>query len=337
MLIDLIAIQPYMTRDDYLDPNRFYARMLDLGRRARAHRRGDHALVVFPEDLATFLALAGSPPGVRNAESLDAAFSIIGRQRAFVLLGAMARHRTLSLKAAFFVTAAARVWPPWHRAMAAVARELEAVVVGGSALLPENRLGPGSVDYAPQDAHVYNLALTFGPDGHVLAVTRKHNLVPTQEDRLGLTPGPLTAPVFPVGPLLAGTAICYDAFRVPHTDREPRFQPLVPALADAGARIIAVPSANPWWWNAPWVFPRPRPLTRREQWEEEGLKASMAADPRILAGVNPQLLLTLFDVHFDGRSAIYARRGDRVETVAEAPSGALSPDAETVIGWSLPI
>jgi predicted amidohydrolase len=337
MRIDLLAVQPYMTREDYLDPERFQAHMASLGAAARAMRRGDHALVVFPEDLATFLALADAPAAVRDAESLDSAFQIIGRERMPALLAAMLRHRTLSLRTAFFLTAAPTVWTPWHHTFSRLARELEAVVVAGSALVPENRLGPDSPVFLPKDHRVYNLALTFGPDGRALAVTRKHNLVPTQEDRLGLARGPAHAPTFPVGPVTAATAICYDAFSVPHSHREPGFTSLVPGLAAAGAQIIAQPSANPWWWNEPWVFPRPEPLTRRQQWALEGLKAAMEAEPRIVAGVNPQLLAQIFDVHFDGQSAIYGRRGDTVELLAEAPSGSLEPTSETVIGWVLEV
>jgi predicted amidohydrolase len=335
--IDLIAVQPYMTFADYRDADAFSAHVERLGAVIAAKRQNPAALVVFPEDFATFLALMAAPRDIQEAATLDEAFSRIGRRYAPTLLRTMAALRTPSLRAAFFAWAARSVWPVWHETMATLAKRLDAVVVAGSALLPQNRFGPDTARYEPASARVYNLALTFGPDGHVVAETLKHNLVPTQEDKLGLTAGPPDPPVFSVGPVRAATAICYDAFVVPHTPREPRFRSLVPAAAARGAEVIAQPSANPWWWNEPWPFAPDAGLTRREQWTREGLKAAMEREPRIRAGVNPQLLARLFDVHFDGQSAIYARLGDHVATVAEAPRPDADPAGETVIAWSMPI
>ena len=336
--IDLFAVQPHMTLDDYRDADAFSTHMLRLVD-GIANRLHEHALVVFPEDLATFLALGAAPAGLDGVATLDEAFAQLGRKLAARLLWSRARYRTGSLEAAFLLTAAPRVYRAWYTTFSAVARATGATVVAGSALIPENRLGYGSAEYAPQDGRVYNLSLAFGPDGRVVDHTAKVNLVPTQEDVLHLTPSTAPRTVYRAGPATVGTAICYDAFLVPHSNREPGFRSQVTPLADLGATIIAQPSANPWRWEEPWsrsgLPGRADGRLRREQWREEGLAAAMRADPRIVAGVNPQLLTSLWDVHFDGRSAILVRQGDRVDTVAQAPRADCHPDSEAVIHWSL--
>jgi predicted amidohydrolase len=335
--VDLFAVQPYMTFEDYRDPDVFRAHMDRLGARVE-NRPHDHALVVFPEDLATFLALGAAPRGIEALPTLDAVFRRIGQRSVLPILAARIRHRVPSLSAAFFVAAAPAVYRTWYRTFSHLAHSWGATVVAGSALMPENALGYGSDHYAPRGGKVYNLSLTFGPDGRVVDRTAKVNLVPTQEDRLGLTGATHPRTVFRVGPATVGNAICYDAFHVPHTSREPQFAGQVPRLASLGATVIAQPSANPWRWDERWTLggPEDRRL-RREQWTDEGLMASMAACPSIAAGVNPQLLARLWDVRFDGASMILARLGDTVVPVATATRADAHPEAETVLHWSLTV
>jgi predicted amidohydrolase len=336
--VHLSAVQPYMTLLDYTSEEAFFAHMHRLLQAADAGRSSDAAIVVLPEDLATFLALLGAPERVRELGTLDEAFALLGRAQLAPLARTMLARRTFRIPVAFFHLTAPVVYGAWHRTMSRLAREFHITLVGGSALLPENGLGYTSDKFRASGGAVYNLALTFGPDGRVVAVTRKRNLVPTQEDRLYLSRGPAipAAPV-PVGNHRLGVAICYDAFVTPHTSREPGFEPLVPKLAALGADIIAQPSANPWTWTDAWVFAQASDhRSRREQWQQEGLLEAMRREPSIRAGINPQLLATLFDTHFDGQSAIYVREGDTVLPVVEAAQGDARPDAETVIGWSLP-
>ena len=337
--MDLIAVQPYVELADYLSEDRFAAHMGRLAARIEALRRTPEAVVVFPEDIGTFLALLAAPTEVRTAPTLDAAFRLIGGRAWAPLLAAMVRLGTLSIRRAFFHWAAPTVYGAWYRTFSDLARRLKAVVVAGSALLPDNAAGYDSDRFRSRGGPVYNLSLTFGPDGRVLAVTKKRNLVPTQEDVLDLAPGPDEPPqLVRVGSWRLGVAICYDAFVRPHTGREPAFVPLVPVLAERGADIVAQPAANPWPWQEPWVFAQPGDRRRRsDQWEDESLPAAMRADPRIRAGITAHLLARLFDVHFEGPSAIYVREGGQVRAVAVAPRADAHPDAETVVAYTLPL
>ncbi len=336
--MDLFAVQPYMTLADYASEDAFSHHMARLLHDMESLRHAEEAVVVLPEDLATFLALLGAPPEVREQPTLDAAFAVIGRARMAPLVRVMLARRTFRLPVAFFYLVAEHVYGAWYRTMQELSREHRVTLVAGSALLPVNRLGYGDDRFEARAGGVYNSCLTFGPEGQVLSVTHKRNLVPTQEDRLYLSRGPELPPSpIPVGVHRLGVAICYDAFARAHTEHEPGFEPLVPKLAALGADIIAQPSANPWPWSAPYIFrQRDDHRSRSEQWHQEGLWESMRREPSIRAGINPQLLALLFDTHFDGQSVIYVRDGDTVRPVVEAARGEASPDAETVIGWSLP-
>src|SRR5690606_14999830 len=144
-----------------------------------------------------------------------------------------------------------------HRIFSRVAREHRLWIVAGTAYLPRNARGPGE-GYSPRDARVHNVALTYSPEGRLVAETRKQNLVPTQEDVLHLSPGgegdlPVVDTEF--GKL--ATLICYDGFDQAHTSDEPGFRPCGVVVDALGAEIVAQPSANAWAWDAPWAFNEP--------------------------------------------------------------------------------
>ena len=107
--------------------------------------------------------------------------------------------------------------PPLHRLVAAAKRHATALVVG----------------YAERDGDcLYNSAACFGPDGAVLCNYRKVQLYGPRERAL-YTPGD-TLPTFRLGAETAAILICYDVEFAPH----------IKSLADRGATLILVPTAN---------------------------------------------------------------------------------------------
>lgn len=107
--------------------------------------------------------------------------------------------------------------PPLHRLAAAAKRHATALVVG----------------YAERDGDcLYNSAACFGPDGAVLCNYRKVQLYGPRERAL-YTPGD-TLPTFRLGAETAAILICYDVEFAPH----------IKSLADRGATLILVPTAN---------------------------------------------------------------------------------------------
>jgi predicted amidohydrolase len=341
--VELFAVQPRVSLEDYASPESFaerhraLARRIDqLRERAPSGRPRLPALAVWPEMVGAPLGIMGHLHRVRRSRTTQAAMLRVALAEALSLASAAVRHRLPSLEECLYVTTAARV----HRAMwstfSGIARDFGLWVVAGSALLPKNRLGADTPEFEPESARTYNTSYTFSPEGRCVAVTRKVNLVPTQEDVIQLSPGrPEELGITPTPFGRLGTLICYDGFREPHTSAEPAFVPAAQLLDALGADIIAQPSANAWPWDAPWAFNAPgETQLRREQWFNEGLFAQLAALSRVRYAVNPQLVGSFFDNVFEAPSLILERvRPGAVRILAQA----VDPRAEDLLHVTAPL
>jgi len=344
--IELIAVQPFMQLADYREVDAFCAKIAALTERIAAARACDlrgrfrhPALVVFPEHIGTFLSIAGYGDFAEDGDDMDTILRRVVLRRPWRFLSAMVAHRTLSPSAAVLLAESAKMHRAYRRAFQESARRLDATLVAGSIILPDNAAGLDADELRPESNRLYNLSYTFAPDGRCVNVTRKVHLVPTLEDTLPLVPGPadaLTPIESPCGRV--GVMICYDGFREPHTDGEPDFCALGPRLAAAGVEIVAQPSANPWPWNEPWVFcENGEHQLRREQWLREGLFSQLPTMPGVRYAVNPQLIGDLLGTRFDGRSYIFARAADGTTTIlAAAASATLAPASEEIVVARVP-
>jgi predicted amidohydrolase len=277
----------------------------------------------------------GHLPRVSGCTTTEKALTQVARAEWPRLLGAL-RRRPRSLPEALHVALAPRVHHAMWTTFSAIARDFQLWVVAGSALLPRNRLGENTPDFQPAGARTYNTSYTFAPDGRCVAATRKVNLVPTQEDSIGLTPGlPEALPVVdtPFGRL--GTLICYDGFARAHTADERGFTPTALLLDELAVDVIAQPSANAWPWEGPWAFNGPgETQLRSEQWFADGLYAQLKELRCVRYVVNPQLVGSLFDNTFEAPSLILERRGvGEVAVLARA----VDVRAEEVLHVTVPL
>lgn len=313
--VDLFAVQPRVSIDEYLTEEAFAAHHRALAERIAGMRTSPHALAVWPEEVATFLVLVGQGAVVNDCTTTSQALRRIVTRRMPRLLATLLRHRTVRVTPAVLTMLAPRAHDVYVRTFGDIARDFGLWVVAGSGLFP--RAGT---------ARVYNTSYMFDPDGQIVGVTRKVNLVPTQEDVLGLTsgsPDDLGVVETPFGRV--GTLICYDGFREPHTSREPRWVQCAPVLDRLGATIVAQPSANAWPWDGPWAFNEPgETLLRREQWFVEGFARQMRDLVNVRYAVNPQLVGTVLDNVFEAPSLILGPGG---QVLAEARD----PRAEDVL------
>ncbi len=341
--VELFAVQPCVSLEDYASPEAFAERHRALARRIDRLRARDGsgrprypALAVWPEMVGAALGLMGHVHRVRRSRTTQAAMVRVALAEVLALAATAVRHLPSSLEECLYAATATRV----HRAMwttfSRIARDFDLWVVAGSALLPRNRLGADSPDFSPVDARTYNTSYTFSPEGRCVAVTRKVNLVPTQEDVVRLSPGrPEELEVVPTPFGQLGTLICYDGFREPHTSGEPSFVPAARLLDARGVDIIAQPSANAWPWDGPWAFNAPgETQLRREQWFNEGLYSQLAALQRVRYAVNPQLVGGFFENVFEAPSLILERvRPGAVRVLAQARD----PRAEDVLHVTVPL
>jgi predicted amidohydrolase len=340
-LIELVAVQPYMDLADYRTVDAFDAKIAALTDRIAAARERDAhggfrhpALVVFPEHVGTFLSIAGYGNLARAGDDVDTVLRRVVLRNPLRLLVAMLRYATWSPACGVLLMESAKMHRAYRAAFRDAARRLQATVVAGSIILPDNANGVDAETMRPASARLYNLSYTFAPDGRCVDVTRKVNLVPTLEDTLPLVRGAADA----IAPIASpcgrvGVMICYDGFREPHTDREPGFCALGPRLAAAGVQIVAQPSANPWPWNERWVFcDEGEDQLRREQWLREGLFSQLPDMPGVRYVVNPQLIGDLLGTRFDGRSYVFERAADGATTIlAAAASDTLARDSEEIL------
>lgn len=312
MMLDLFAAQTHVDADVYRSAASFRALVDHFTGEASRLRAEGPALLVFPENLGTFLPFAIA--GGASTPALAAARAALSEPKAFLRALRQVRKPVLAALA----SVADEVRSIYEGTLADAARREGIAIVGGSALLPG------------ADGRVHNVSPFFDADGELLGRTRKVNLVPQMEDTLGLAPGPSAA----IGPIASAagevaTLICYDGFAVPHTRSEPLFTPVVDRVADAD--IVAHPAANPWPWDGPWVHGRAEDESahwlRREQWRLEGIERSLSelpADARLRYAITTHLLGEVAGERFEGRSVIFERlpagERSRVRRLAEAPT-----------------
>ena len=339
--VELAACQVHVTPETYASEASFdgmldrMGKRLDEMRATQNHEYTYPCLAVFPEMIGTFLPLVNRLDLVRDAKTTDEALGRVARGALWDIVGAMIRGKTLHTTTAFLLAVAPEVRRLYRNAFSRFAQRYNVWTVAGSVLLPRNACGDLADDFSASDGRIYNTSYIFNPRGRHVGVVRKVNLVPTIENTMGLSPGykqdlwPVSTPFGQIG-----TLICYDGFRVAHTQNEPGFQPLLTHYDNHGCRIVAHPSANFWPWEDPWTFQGVNgSMKRHEQWVNEGLLSHMDQIPltSLQYAITAQLLGQVFDNHFDGRSQILERTADGAKILAEAPRGDVSPDAETVV------
>lgn len=279
----------------------------------------DARFVVVPEIAGHLALLAMAPPLAHKAKTLSAALAAAAVRRPLDVLRGVATARQLHPRHAVLAALAPDGERFWRGVFGPLAKRHRAYVVAGSYL----RLRP--------DGDLTNASLLFDPDGKCMAQTEKVNLVPGIEDAarggLGLARG--DAARLPIVETAAGpvcTLVCYDGFREPHTSLE-RFVPLGPRIAERGkVAIVANPAANPWRWLASWPPPSlaggvaRAPGTRADQWQREGLPATLAATAFARYGVTAHLVGRVLDLRFEGASEVLARDDNGVRVLARAPT-----------------
>ncbi|RMH39909.1 MAG: carbon-nitrogen hydrolase family protein [Deltaproteobacteria bacterium] len=310
--VALVAVQMRVTADDLASPAAFAAWVdRHAAAAAGACAGADHRLVVFPENVGALAMLAFAPARARRMATVDRAIAVLAASRPWALARAALDHGTLSPRRAALLALAPPAADLARAAFSRAARRLRATVVGGSYL----RAAPGG--------KLFNSSDTFDPSGRRVATTAKVNLVPGLEDAsptgLGLARGDADAvPIVRTEWGSVATLICYDGFCEPHTRGE-RFAAVGPRVDAAGCDVIANPAANPWPWDAPWVFAEPgERLLRRDQWRREGLAATLAGLHRARFGVTAHLVGRVLDRAFEGPSEILERTGGGVRVLARA-------------------
>jgi len=290
--VHLAAVQVEWSPALYASADAFRDRMVALARAAVAEAGDVPRLVVFPElvGLPLLLTAAGDQEAV-GAPDVPSALRLLARRDAGRWLRTAWRTRRIGASIVYGTYAVA-AYRMWHDTFSAAARAASAVVVAGSAFVPDVDEEP-SRGWFVRDPAVHNAALTFAPSGRLLARTAKVHLTPGAERRAGLRRGRLDdlhSIATPVGRV--GVAVCLDGFH----------ERVLATLDGRGAQVVVQPSANDADWERPWP-PGPE-RSEGEAWFDDGLRARIQGRASLRYGVNPMLVGDVLGLRPRGRSNI---------------------------------
>ena len=193
--------------------------------------------------------------------------------------------------ASFYRWRAASVWPVYQQVMQAAAQRYQTYLVAGSLFGPLMDWEPSRRWHAVHP-RVHNLGLVISPQGQVLARTSKLCLT-EQEKWAQVQPGSWGSQVIHTQIGTLANLICLDAFH----DR------WIEQADAAGAWLVIQPSANAAAWQRRWP-PNPQ-FTEGQAWVQHGLASKLIGREHLRYGLNPMLNGQLFDLVFEGQTAIY--------------------------------
>jgi hypothetical protein len=317
---NLLGVQPYMVANDYASEEAFYAR-LDSYMQAAGQKGwlGDRTVVVWPEQIGTWLIAAGESQAVFRAPTLHAAMRPLVLRHIFPfaarLVSAREKDRVI---ASLFRMKAEQMAGLYQAAFSRLARRYAVTVVAGSIFLPSPQVQQGKV--VAGRGPIYNTSTVFRPDGLAHGeLARKSYPISTEQSFVAAAPI-AELPVFdtPAGRL--GVVVCADSWYPQIYDR----------LKAGGAEFIAVPSLSsfPQIWDKPWGGYISADPPQDADWNDVGkitegqawLKYALAG--RIgrsgaRCGVNVFLHGKLWDLGTDNGNSVGVRGDEIVEVKKE--------------------
>lgn len=288
--VTLVAIQTQVRLEDYRSTAAFAAAVERCMKEAmRAPGEGPR-LVVFPEDVGLALVVLGDYEAVKGCSSWKKASGVLIAKHQAEVAQIAARHQCTPVRALFLLKGE-RMREVYADTFAKAAKVHRVTLVAGSAALPDTK------------GNVFNTAYVFGPTGKLLGSQRKVHLIDLEgPEGLHLTPAPrdaIHALDTPAGRI--GIGICYDLF----------FPDVVEKLVKEGSRILVQPTFNPKPWDA----------AQQEEWKA-GIWTAVSTHPSVVAGVNPMMVGSLWEVTAEGVSSIVGGPFTAPATgcLAQAPS-----------------
>jgi len=291
MQVYLTAVQAQIEPEAYQSAGAFKERTLELARQAvAAAPAGVPRVVAFPEAYALPLIFwLDTPAAVSEAaSSFKAGLNL--------LAAGLRRNPAALLKRPWpdllYHLRLPRVWPAYHEAFSAAARESGAYVIGGSFF------GPLLDEEPARGLHVasrssYNWLAVYSSQGRILARPAKVRLTAAEKHAF-LSGAPFGNQVLETKLGKIGVLICLDAFH----------EALVERVDAAGAWLLVQPSANAVAWNGPWSGDANQ--VEGVVWLRQGLAKKLVDRENLRYGLNPMLNGDFYELHFEGRSSVTA-------------------------------
>ncbi|MFO7973464.1 MAG: nitrilase-related carbon-nitrogen hydrolase [Candidatus Hydrogenedentota bacterium] len=320
--LQIVAVQMHWSLADYADEEAFKSKIDGLIQEGMEQvEPGFPVLFVFPELLGAPLYLLGDYDLVKNRETFAEAMEGVITHTPVGVLFYMARFGVGPARA-LCLTKGKTAGRVYVETFSEAARRHRVYISAGSIPLPDFPLAAdGSrIDYDVVGPEVYNVSYFFGPDGRIIGRQNKVHLTELEKPHgLDLTPGAVEdLTVVNLPNACIGVAVCWDAF---HKD-------VVERLIAQGADILVEPSANPGEWSE----------KQQEDWLN-GAWREVQRRPQLRCAVNPMMTGNLFDLVFEGQSAVIVpeKKGDPRLSYAAMPEThgflalASTPNGEEVL------
>ncbi|MBI5630126.1 MAG: hypothetical protein HY921_04490 [Elusimicrobia bacterium] len=322
----LIGVQARVAAQDYRDQESFKKRMSEALEGALKDPRlkpGDPKLVVFPEHIGTWLAVAEESGSVYEAASKQGAITrlILGNPPfLFYLLRQAWKDRRWRFYEPHYVFGhllrykSPVVWKIYQETFSRLAKAKGATIVAGSVALP------ALSDLGSAASALRNVSYIFGPDGRVLHQSGKVYLVPSEQKFLSPAPAEeLGAVRTPFGKV--GDMVCADGWYPEVYERLGDSQILVqPSFGEYGLAAFDKPWRGYIEGTEPESEDNPgqHVITEKEAWRKYSL-ATRIRRTKAVAGMNPFLSGKLWDMQPGGWGMAVIRNG-RSWLVYETPT-----------------
>lgn len=165
---NLLAIRPELYPSDYRSPEHLRLKLAAILDRARdSGLLNEHSVVALPDQIGTWLLLDGERAELYSARSFSEVRAWLALDNPHRLAWSWLQSEGFpGMGETLLRMKAERMARDYQQLFGALAREYRITLLAGSVLLPEPRLENGNLHTG--NGPLYNLALVFGPDGHLL-------------------------------------------------------------------------------------------------------------------------------------------------------------------------
>lgn len=277
---NLLAVQPELFTPDYQSAERlqlkFHAYLENARRQGLLNER---TVVVFPEHVGTWLVASGEKPEVYAAADWPTAMDWMAASNPLkVARGWITARGEQRLTDTLFRMKAVDMAHDYQTLFGGLAHDFKVTVVAGSIVLPDPEVEDGEL--RPGTGQLYNVSLTFGPDGRPLGQPQR-KVFPTRHELSYLNNGRgerlqvLDTPAGRLGVLIGTDSWYPDTYAT---------------LVEQRVELLAIPAAlnQSGRWQQPWpgfdaelvpgdVRLAPNSLSNAEAWQR------LAVGERLLA------------------------------------------------------
>ncbi len=167
---NILAIQPYMEVSDYFNQDIYKSKLRQyLAAAGTKDFIDENTLILFPENVGTWLVLVGEKHAISEMKSLQKVMSALAWSNAFeFFLGFLKTGDEINTESSAIFRMKAKVMlNAYYTTFSELSEETGAYIIAGSIVLPAPSVMEGKI-YVELNGPLYNASFLFGPDGNVI-------------------------------------------------------------------------------------------------------------------------------------------------------------------------